>query len=136
MLVRLLTKPNNHKNNNKKSSFLNNCLFVVFVFLSLFFFFLFHLLLLTHLFFFLSFTVPVRPRRMIRETYTFDTVATSNTISNGELTAYRIIKLHRYMKFKVAFFSHLFFFLFVSFHFYENVQSLVFRMGSKFKNPR
>lgn len=42
-----------------------------------------------------SFTVPVRPRRMIRETYTFDTDA-SNTISNGELTAYRIIKLHRY----------------------------------------
>lgn len=40
------------------------------------------------------FAVPVRPRRMIPATYTFDTDA-SNTISNGELTAYRIIKLHR-----------------------------------------
>lgn len=38
-------------------------------------------------FFHYSFTVPVRPRRMVRETFTFDAV-NSNTISNGELTIF------------------------------------------------
>lgn len=38
--------------------------------------------------FYYSFTVPVRPRRMVRDTFAFDAV-NSNTISNGELTSFR-----------------------------------------------
>lgn len=108
MLVRLLTKPNKNNNNKKVHFLIIVCCVCVFItrLLSLSLSFVVSNTFV-FCFLFLSFTVPVRPRRMIRETYTFDTVA-SNTISNGELTAYRIIKLHRCMKFKVAFF-HIYF---------------------------
>lgn len=75
--------------------------------------------------FLFSFAVPVRPRRMVRETY-FDAVAT-NTISNGKLTSYRQNQVHLSSPRSPTNFYFVFPFLLIR-------QSLAFKMGLKFKN--
>lgn len=75
--------------------------------------------------FLFSFAVPVRPRRMVRETY-FDAVAT-NTISNGKLTSYRQNQVHLSSPRSPTNFYFVFPFLLIH-------QSLAFKMGLKFKN--